>query len=107
MLSPMRLGAPALVLLAVELALQQEGVEGKAVARRGDVRADDVGAGRRAGAGKQRQQARMIGREHRQLGDRGEGVGRKVGREGAAACSAPGPTSCMCSTCFRVSVRSQ
>ena len=50
--------AAQLVLVVVELAREQEGVEREAVARGGDVRARDVGAGGRAGAGEQRQQAR-------------------------------------------------
>ena len=57
--------ATALVVVLVELAVEQEGVESKSVARRGDVGADDVGTGRGAGAGEQRQQSRMVGGEQR------------------------------------------
>ena len=54
------LGAPPLVLVAVELAADQDGVERAAVGGGEDLRVDDVAAGRRAGAGDDRQQARMV-----------------------------------------------
>ena len=50
-------GAALLVLVVLEGALQQEGVEREVVARGRDVRADDVGAGRRTGAGEEGEQA--------------------------------------------------
>ena len=80
--------AAQLVLVLLELARQQERVEREAVARGRDVRARDVGAGGRAGAGKQRQQARMVGREQRQLGDGRERVGCEVAGELLAGASA-------------------
>ena len=72
----MRLRAAQLVLVVIEVAGEQERVERKAVSRRHDVSAGDVGAGGRAGAGEQGQQPRMVGGEDRQLGDGREGVGR-------------------------------
>ena len=96
--------APQLVLVLLELARQQEGVEREAVARRRDVRARDVGAGGGAGAGEQRQQARMVGREQRQLGDGGEGVGGEVAGELARPPARRARTSLACSTALRVSV---
>ena len=77
-------GAAQLVLVVLELAGKQEGVERETVARRRDVRTRDVGAGGRTGAGKQRQQARMVGRQQRQLGDGRERVGGEVAGELAA-----------------------
>ena len=73
--------AAELVLVVLELAVEQEGVERIAVARRHDVGAGDVGAGGGAGAGEQRQQTRMVRRHDGQLGDCGEGVRRGLGGE--------------------------
>ena len=77
-------GTALLVLVVLELALQEERVEGGAIPRRGDVGADDVGTGRGAGAGEHRQEAGVVGREHRQLGHGGEGIGLVAGCERAA-----------------------
>ena len=77
-------GAPQLVLVLLEFAGQQEGVEREAVARGRDVRTRDVGASGGARAGEQRQQARMVGRQQRQLGDRRERIGCEV--TGELAC---------------------
>ena len=46
-----------------------------------DLRVDDVAAGRRAGAGDDGEQARMVGRQHGELGDAAEGVGLDLGRD--------------------------
>ena len=81
--------------------LDQERVERMAVARRGDLRAGDIGAGRGAGAGEERQQARMVRRKDGELGDRGEGVGRDVGRELLALLFAASRNSAACATCVR------
>ena len=72
--SAMRCGAAFLVLVAVEFARQRNGVERAAVGGGVDLRVDDVGAGHRAGAGDDRQQPGMIGREHGELGHRALGV---------------------------------
>ena len=69
------LGPAALVLLGLELALDQNRVERHAVGGGEDLGARDVGAGRRTGAGDERQQARMIRRIDGEFGDGGEGIG--------------------------------
>ena len=77
---------------------KQERVEREAVARRRDVRARDVGAGGGAGAGEQRQQPRMVGREQRQLGDGREGVGGEVCWRACCPPARRARTSLACST---------
>ena len=78
------LGAAQLVLVALEGAGDEDRVERAAVDGGEDLRVDDVGAGRRAGAGDDREQARMVRREHGELGHAAEGVGRDLGRERCA-----------------------
>ena len=81
------LGAAPLVLVAVELAADQDRVERLAVGGGEDLRVDDVAAGRGAGAGDHRQQARMVGRQHGDLGDRLEACVLHHGGEPLACAS--------------------
>ena len=60
---------PLLVGVVVEFAADRDRVERLAVGGREDLRVDDVGAGDGAGPGDDRQQARMVGREHGDFGD--------------------------------------
>ena len=64
-----------------EFARHRDGVEREPVGRGVDLRVDDVGARHRAGAGDDRQQPRMVGREHRQLGHAARRVEADRGRE--------------------------
>ena len=66
-------GPALLVGLVVELAVDGDRIERLAVGGGEDLRVDDVGAGGGAGAGDDRQQARMVGGEHGDLGDAGVG----------------------------------
>src|SRR5439155_3161326 len=59
--------APSLVLVAVVFPGDRDGIERASVGGRVDLRVNDVGAGRRAGARNDRQQPWMVGREDRQL----------------------------------------
>ena len=72
---------PLLVFVVGELTREQERIEGEPVACRGDVRADDIRARRCAGAGKQRQQAWMVGSEDRELAYRRKDVRVQVRRQ--------------------------
>ena len=62
------LAAPHLVLVGVEGAADDDGIERAAVGGGEDLRVDDVGVAGRAGAGDDGEEARMVGREHGQLG---------------------------------------
>ena len=73
--------APALVLVAVVFPRDRDGVERAAVGGGVDLRVDDVGAGRGAGAGDDRQQPGMVGREDRQFGDAARLVEADIDRE--------------------------
>ena len=81
MVASMRLARRISSSSSVEFASQQEGVEREAVARGRDLGADDVGAVCRAGAGKQREQPRVVGREDREFGDGGKRVRHGIGDE--------------------------
>ena len=59
------LGPAQLVLVAVEGAREEDGVERHAVGGGEDLRVDDVAARRRAGAGDDGEQPRMVGRRAR------------------------------------------
>ena len=74
-------GAALLVGVVVELAADRDRVERLAVGGREDLRVDDIGAGDGAGAGDERQEPRMVGREDGDLGDRLEGPGPDRGGE--------------------------
>ena len=73
--------APLLVVLLGKFPLQQKRIQSQSIARGRDVRADDIGASRRTGASKDRQQTRMIGSQHRQLRHLHEGVGMELRRQ--------------------------
>ena len=64
-----------------KLPVDHQRVERHAVDGGVDLRRGDVGAGRRAGPGQHREQPRMVGREHRDLGDRREGIGADGGAD--------------------------
>ena len=74
-------GAARLVLVAIEFARDRDGVERAAVGGGVDLRVDDVGAGRRAGAGDDRQQPGMVGRQDGQLGHAARLVEADIDRE--------------------------
>ena len=99
--------AARLVLVVLELARHRDGVEREPVGRGEDLRVDDVGAGRRAGAGDDRQQPRMVGREHGQLGDAARGVEADAGRDRLAGGSARDLRKCACETLCGRSTLSQ
>ena len=67
-------GAPQLVLVLLNLAIEQERIERVAVTRRRNVGARDIGAGRCARPGKKRQKSRVVWRKNRQLRDGGERI---------------------------------
>ena len=67
--------APQLVLVVIEGARHADGVERQAVGGREHLRVDDIGAGGGAGAGDDRQQTGMVGRDDGEFGDAAEGVG--------------------------------
>ena len=71
-------GAAQFVGVFWEGARHRDDVEREAVGGGEDLRVDDVGARRRAGAGEQRQEARMVDGQHRDLGDAAIGVGRHL-----------------------------
>ena len=75
-------GTAQLVLVAVEGARDEDGVERQTVGGGEDLGIDDIGASRGAGAGDDGQQARMVRRGDGQLGDAAETVGGDLGREG-------------------------
>ena len=58
---------PDLVLVEIELAREEEGVEREPVAGRRDVRPRDVGAGGGAGSGEEQQGALVIEKQHNGL----------------------------------------
>ena len=62
------IGAPLLVLVALEFARQRNGVERAPVGGGEYLRVDDIGAGHGAGAGDDRQQPGVVGRQHGQFG---------------------------------------
>ena len=99
------LGPAALVLLGLEFALDQNRVERHAVGGGEDLGAGDVGAGRRTGAGDERQQARMIRRIDREFGDGGEGIGFNRGDDASWARAVA--ISSACFSCFSVATLSQ
>ena len=66
--------AARLILVVLELARDRDGVEREPIGGGEDLRIHDVGAGCRARARNHRQQPRMIGREHGQLGDAARGI---------------------------------
>ena len=74
-------GAACFVFVAFELARHRDGVEREPVGRGVDLGVDDVGAGKRAGAGDDRKQPWMVGREYRKLGDAALGVEADRGRQ--------------------------
>ena len=57
------LAAAQFVLVALEGARDEDRVEGEAVGRGEDLRVDDIGAGRGAGAGDAAEQPRVVGRD--------------------------------------------
>ncbi len=71
-------GAAQLVLVALEGARHVDHVERQAVRGGEDLRIDDVGGRRGAGPGDGRQQARVVGGDHRQLGDAARRVRQDV-----------------------------
>ena len=98
--------AAELIVVVLEGAVEKERVERISVSRRHDVSAGDVGPGGRASAGEQRQQARMVGRDDRQLGNGREGVGACIGSDVGAFALGPA-SSLACSTRRSASVRNQ
>ena len=72
------LAAPHLVVVVVEGAADHHRIECAPVGGGEYLRVDDVGVARGAGAGNDREHARMVGREHGQLGRRLEGHGPDV-----------------------------
>ena len=77
------LGPAQLVLVPVEGAGEDDGVERHAVRRGEDLRVDDVAARRRAGAGDDGEQARMVGRQDGELRHAAERVGLEAGGDRA------------------------
>ena len=70
-----------LVLVVLELAVDHDRIKRAAIGSREDVGIGNIRAGRRAGSGDNRQQARMVGRQNRDLGNRMERARAHHGRE--------------------------
>ncbi len=67
-------GTAALVVVGIEFTADENGIERPPVAGGENLRVDDVGPCRRAGARYDRQEAGMVGRQHRDFGHGLEGV---------------------------------
>ena len=100
------LAAPHLVLVVVEGAADNDRVERPSVGGGENLRVDDVGVARRARAGDDGENPRMVGGEHGELGR----PSKAIGRNSKASFSPPGRrrrTNSAWRTCRSSSTRSQ